>query len=234
MPLIETLHYYADRGVEIATGVLDGRDIAALGNEWERLWRETELSHPSVQWRGHVREGSKADRLDPVFPLSPLLRELCNDPRLTGLAGAALGAPAVFFKDKLITKDSGTHGYGLHQDWAYWTGYSVPADDMVTLQIAIDGCDEENGTIEVWPKAEELLPPPDDDPLDVAPGAVAPSGTLIALDPGDVLLLHPLVPHRSAINRSARPRRSYFITYVSARHEEVARRRNAELDERLR
>ncbi len=131
---------------------------------------------------------------------------------------------------KLITKSSGTLGYGLHQDWPYWARFGAPADDMVTLQIAIDPCEAANGALELWPKAPGVLPPAPDDPFDVDPAALrASTGELLTMEAGDVLLLHPLVPHRSGANRSDRMRRTYFITYVSAEYGEAARLREAEL-----
>ena len=216
---------YASKGYARAFDVLADDDVEMLRREWARLWSVVEPEHPSVQWRGHVAEGSRADRLDPAFVLSTELEALCRDERLTGLAAAVLGQGALFFKDKLITKTSGTHGYGLHQDWPYWEPFGAPADHLVTLQIAIDPCTAENGALEVWPKAPGVLPPPADDPLDVDPSAVDHhAGELMELDAGDLLLLHPLVPHRSATNCSKGTRRAYFITYVTEQYADAAAR----------
>ena len=77
---------YAERGFVRVAGTLDSNGIAMLRREWSRLWNETSSDHPSVQWRGHVEQGSIADRLDPAFPLSNELYALCRDPRLIELA----------------------------------------------------------------------------------------------------------------------------------------------------
>jgi ectoine hydroxylase-related dioxygenase (phytanoyl-CoA dioxygenase family) len=226
----DALLAYRRTGFARVPGLLDQSDLAMLEREWSRLWSDLDRAHPSIQLRGHQTEGSTADRIDPAYPLSADLQALCDDPRLTGLAEQALGRRAVLFKDKLITKSSGTHGYGLHQDWAYWTDFGAPADHLMTLQIAIDPCDAENGALEVWPAAPGLLPPPADEPLDLDPASLESSGgALLPLAAGDILLLHPLAPHRSAPNRSDRPRRAYFITYVSAEHESARWKREAQL-----
>ena len=231
MTSVPNLDDYAERGFVRLAGVLDRDDVAMLAREWSRLWSETDAGHPSIQWRGHVDQGSIADRLDPAFPLSEELSALCRDPRLVALAEAALGQSALLFKDKLITKRRGTRGYELHQDWPYWARFGAPADHFVTLQIAIDPADEVNGALEVWPKAADVLPAAPDDPLDVDPAALGNEpGTLIAMDAGDVLLLHPLVPHRSGPNRSEGMRRSYFITFVSLECASAVRLRQAELE----
>ena len=221
---------YAERGFVLVPGALGPGDVAMLRREWARLWGEIGTSHPSVQWRGHDEQGRIADRIDPAFPLSEELHALCRDPRLVGLAEAALGRPAALFKDKLITKASGTHGYGLHQDYPYWARFGAPADHLVTLQIAIDPCGLDNGALEVWPKAADVLPPAPDDPLDVDPAALGGEpGTLVEMEAGDVFLLHPLVAHRSGTNHSADMRRTYFISYVSADYAAAARLREADL-----
>ena len=227
LPDLET---YGELGFVRLAGILDCGDVAMLTREWSRLWSETDAGHPSIQWRGHVDHGTVADRLDPAFPLSDELRALCGDPRLVRLAEAALRQPAVLFKDKLITKRSGTRGYELHQDWPYWARFGAPADHFVTLQIAIDPSDEANGALEVWPKAAGVLPAAPDDPLDVNPAALGDQpGTLIAMEAGDILMLHALVPHRSGTNRSEAMRRSYFITFVSAQYASAVRLREAEI-----
>jgi ectoine hydroxylase-related dioxygenase (phytanoyl-CoA dioxygenase family) len=221
---------YGARGFARVPHVLEEADVAMLRREWSRLWAEVGESHPNVQRRNHVDEGSKADRIDPAFPLSADLHGLCQDQRLTRLAEAALGRPARLFKDKLITKSSGTHGYAIHQDWPYWSRFGAPPDHLITMQIAIDACDAENGAIEVWPKAPGVLASPADEPLDVDPEVLGGrSGELMHLDAGDILLLHPLVPHQSGINRSDRPRRSYFVTYVSDDYADAAMRRAEEI-----
>jgi ectoine hydroxylase-related dioxygenase (phytanoyl-CoA dioxygenase family) len=229
----EIMASYFRTGLARVRAVLGEADLSTLRREWARLWKEIPDSHPSVQWRNHAH-GITADRLDPAYILSPQLQSLCGDSRLTSIARAALGGDAVFFKDKLITKSSGTHGYALHQDWPYWARFGVPADCVVTLQIAIDRSDEENGALEVWPKAAEVLPSPPDEPLDVDPTSVDErDAQLIVLEPGDVFLLHPLAPHRSGTNRSSVQRRAYFVTYVRSDYLNAARQRAMEVQHDL-
>jgi ectoine hydroxylase-related dioxygenase (phytanoyl-CoA dioxygenase family) len=83
------------------------------------------------------------------------------------------------------------------------------------VQVAIDPSTDENGGVELWPsKHREILPPPAENPLDVAESAVAlDEAELIPLGAGDLLFFHSLVPHRSAPNKSNQSRRAVFITY---------------------
>lgn len=216
---------YLERGFVRIPRVVGDAELAVVRAEWSRLWRENGDGHPSVQWRKHDDGRTVPDRIDPPYLMSTPLHGICTDPRLCDLAARWLGAPVVMFKDKLISKAPGTHGYGLHQDWQYWTKYGVPADRMTTMMIALDPCDEVSGALEVWPTAAGPLPPPADEPRDVDPAAVDLSlGTLVPLEPGDALLLHPLAPHRSAPNRSGNPRRAYFVSYITADYASAAKR----------
>lgn len=227
--LNEQQQAYLEQGFVRIPRVLEEDDLALIRSEWDRLWRENGDGHPSVQWRRHDTRQRIPDRIDPPYLMSPALHDICTDTRLTDLAAHWLGAPVVMFKDKLISKEPGTHGYGLHQDWLYWTKYGVPAHRMTTMMIALDPCDEVSGALEVWPAASGPLPAPADEPRDVDPAAVDMAlGTLVPLDPGDALLLHPLAPHRSAPNRSANLRRAYFVSYITAEYAPAAERYKAE------
>jgi hypothetical protein len=217
---------YRDKGFLRVPNLLAEGDIAMLRSEWDRLWSEIDPAHPSIQWRGHEGRGRTADRIDGAYRLSPSLHALCTSAPLTDLAADLLGAPVVLFKEKLISKEPGTHGYGLHQDWPYWTDYEIPPDRMTTVLLALDRSDSQNGAVEVWPTARGVLPAPaDDDPRDVDPAAVQASvGEVVPLEAGDAMLLHPLAPHRSAPNWSETPRRAYFVTYTTAEYASAAKR----------
>ena len=208
---------YAADGYLALRALFDGAEVAAWRDECDLVFRL-----PGVVREGNLRARSRPsgsgrpviDRLDPVTDLSPVLRQLAADPRVLEAAEIALGQRPVLFKDKLITKPPGTHGYGVHQDYMRWQFLPVPPDGVVTVAVAFDPASAESGAIEMFRGQHSRLL--------TAPGVVAdPSeddvgtenGQLIPLDPGDALLFHSLVPHRSGPNRSDRPRRMLFLTY---------------------
>jgi ectoine hydroxylase-related dioxygenase (phytanoyl-CoA dioxygenase family) len=218
----EDLDAYRRDGFVVARGVIARDEIDALFVEWRRLWDEAsaDLDRPGIHWRRHDTLGRIADRLDPVSILSPTFAALADDERLASIAAQALGAPCTFFKDKLITKPPGTHGYALHHDYAYWSPFGIGADDVVSISLALDANDEVNGGIEVFPGLHTReLRADRDDPLDLDPSAVEGAISHVPrLDPGDALVFHACIPHRSAPNRSTRLRRIYAATYMNARH----------------
>ena len=218
----DDLDAYRRDGFVVARGVITRGEIDALLVEWRRLWDEAsaDLDRPGVHWRRHDTLGRIADRLDPVSTLSPTYAALADDSRLEAIAREALGAPCTFFKDKLISKPPGTHGYGLHNDYAYWSAFGIGADEVVSISLALDPNDELNGGIEVFPGLHTReLPADRDDPLDLDLASVAGAVSHVPrLDPGDALVFHACIPHRSAPNRSTGLRRIYAATYMHARH----------------
>jgi len=185
--------------------------------ECDRLWAmlSTSAGDTRVQFRAHENGTAIADRIDPLLDVSRVFKRLSKDPRIVKAVEDALDGHSKVIKAKLITKRPGTHGYDLHQDYPYWQHMGLPADSMLTVQVAIDPSDDENGGVELWPsKHREILPPPPENPLDVAETAVAlEEAELIPLAIGDLLLFHSLAPHRSAANKSKNSRRAVFITY---------------------
>jgi ectoine hydroxylase-related dioxygenase (phytanoyl-CoA dioxygenase family) len=213
---------YRRDGFVVARHVLKRDEIEALCIEEARLWSEAaaDLEREGVYWRKHETLGRVADRLDPVCTISKSFAALAEDSRMTAIADAVLGAPCAFFKDKLIAKPPGAHGYRLHHDYAYWTGLDVPAEEFVTLSLALDASDEANGGVELFPGLHtKALASSREDPFDLDPVSVAGAPSSVPeLAPGDVLVFHSCVPHRSAPNRSGRSRRVYVATYMHARH----------------
>ncbi len=211
---------YRSRGYVAVRGHFGPAEVALWRAECNRLWEALALEpgQGRIQFREHQNGTTIADRIDPLLDLSPVFRRMSRDPLIVASVESALEGTAKVVKAKLITKRPGTHGYGLHQDFPYWQHLGMPADHLLTVQIAIDPATEESGGVELWPGMHrKILPAPPENRLDVAESAVAlAKAELIPLATGDLLLFHSLAPHRSAPNRSTQPRRAVFVTYGRA------------------
>jgi ectoine hydroxylase-related dioxygenase (phytanoyl-CoA dioxygenase family) len=107
----------------------------------------------------------------------------------------------------------------LHQDAAY---YPIRPHDHVTAWIALDEATTENGCMTVAPgghhdglydhRAEEY-----DTDIVIPESAYDGSFVEVPMAPGDVLLSHCLVPHRTGPNRTEKPRRALIMAYMDAR-----------------
>jgi hypothetical protein len=142
---------------------------------------------------------------------------------LAGIARSALGVDeVVLFQDNLIWKPPGTTDeVRWHQDFAYWP---LGSPDGVTLWIALDEATPANGCLEYVPgthREGERSPtdftagsgqPGRDDlpPLDPSGRDVVAAPAL----PGEALLHHPLVWHRSPGNTTETDRRAFSLTWI--------------------
>jgi ectoine hydroxylase-related dioxygenase (phytanoyl-CoA dioxygenase family) len=218
---------FRESGLLVLKGVFAAEEVAGWIGESDRLWKAAlRDGDPRVQWRGVVGGGEIADRLDPVWDISPLYHALIHQGTLLEIASSLLGERALPFKAKLIAKRPGTVGYQMHQDHPYWEFLGAPADAYLNVLVAFDRFDATSGATEGFPgQHHSRVPPPSDEPLDADEARMDTSrGVLIELDPGDIALFHSLLPHRSAPNRSTRERRGLFVTYHAARYAGLTKR----------
>ena len=227
--LTEAAAAYRAEGFAVLPSVFTAAEVEGWKRECDRLagaLSQIDEGDGRIQSRSRQGGGMARDRYDPVTEFSTPFRDLASDPRLQAIAAAALGGPPVRFKDRLILKSAGTDGYGLHRDWPYWEFLGIPPDEIVSLMLSVDATDARNGALEVFPGLHGTpLPAALDDPLDLDPRAVegrVPSvaGTVA----GDVLLLHPMAPHRSGPNRSGGSRRILTYIFTLARNADAAAR----------
>ena len=214
---------YWQKGYTIIRNLLTQTEINQLQTECDQLMAQPDLffQHiPEADLRRDIKGNPVRDRLDPVIHLSPFINKIAQNSFLTAVIDDILGEKANLFKDKLIFKPSGTAGYELHQDYAYWEQTGLPADGVLSVQVAIDAADAENGAIILYSELHQSrLPAPVNAPRDVCPSSVegvAPE--LIITNPGDILVFHSLTPHQSGINYSERSRRTLYLSYNASRY----------------
>src|SRR5262247_400251 len=142
---------YKEDGFLIVRGVFTDGEISALDAEAERLYRRSDLidtDNIRCRWQNHFQTGEcRFDCFDPVIDLSPAYERVARSPQLLDLVGQLYEERACLFKDKLIFKLPGAEGYRLHQDYIGWDSFPT---SFLTLIVAIDPCDAENGATEVF------------------------------------------------------------------------------------
>lgn len=151
------------------------------------------------------------------------LRELVFDPRLTGAAAQLLEVDRLrFWHDQVFYKPAGHPGVvPWHQDYSYWTR-TAPARH-VTINILLDGADEESGCIQFVPGSHEwgLLPPVGfDEPLETIRKNIGDDRDWnprpVPVPSGSATFHHSHTLHGSGPNRSTRPRRALVFNYMCA------------------
>jgi hypothetical protein len=161
----------------------------------------------------HDTGESLFETFDPVIDLAPICRRIAHDARIFDVLADLYGEPACLFKDKLIFKPPGAKGYVLHQDFIAWPGFPR---SFLTVLVPIDAADATNGCTECFSGYHHagLLTPEDGQFHEVPSGVIdSARGVKLELAPGDIAIFSGFTPHRSAPNRSSRPRRQLYLSY---------------------
>ncbi len=156
----------------------------------------------------------------------PFWVRLISDDRLLDIAEAFIGPNIALFASHYIAKPP-LDGKAVlwHQDGSYWP---LEPMDVVTLWLAVDRSDTENGCLRVLP-GTQTGPLFDEHELEVVDDGTNVLGTGIrpenlateaavdiVLNPGDLSVHHANVIHGSDGNRSERWRRGLTIRYIPA------------------
>lgn len=202
---------FSTDGLAIFRDVLDPQLIAETANH--------------IDWLLEKNPGIRPEQLhNDLMTDDPFWVRLVSDRRLVDIAEAFIGPNIGLFASHYIAKPPLSGQAVLwHQDGSYW-----PLDPMevVTLWLAVDDSDVENGCMRVIPGSqndrllgEDELDRHDDgtnvlgsgmhvDEIDEA------KSVDVVLKAGDVSVHHPAVIHGSKGNQSNRWRRGLTIRYI--------------------
>jgi 2-aminoethylphosphonate dioxygenase len=174
---------------------------------------------PGRWMRYYERRGGTGEkmlaRIENFVPYHPGLAATFRSPRLLDVLAALCGERVVLFKDKINFKLPGGAGFAPHQDAPAYVNFGV--EHHLTVMAPVDAFTRDNGCLEMARDASErvFLPHnPDGTVRDEVMERLALEPVLAV--PGDAIVFDAWVPHRSGPNRSAAPRRSYYLTYNPA------------------
>lgn len=149
------------------------------------------------------------------------------EPRLEAVFKQLLGKAPLAVQTMLYFKPPGARGQALHQDQYY---LRVQPGTCIAAWMALDGCDEENGCLQVVSGSHALpvLCPEDADTTQSFTDVTVPLGANMQPEPvimkaGDVLFFNGQLIHGSFPNSSgSRFRRALIGHYIDANADQVA------------
>lgn len=225
---------YHGKGYIALKGAFSSSEVSAIQAECDRLFslhtEDKDKHNLRVQFRQSASGRAVLDRIDPFIDISPVLRDLGNDPRIVDAVSAIFGEQASLFKDKMILKRPGTHGYGVHQDYTNWQEVPPPAELLISVLVSVDDSSRENGALELFPGMHQNHYREREVPSDIfnpkaglVPDEVMAGrpSELIDLKAGDLVFFHSLTPHQSGVNTSNQTRRAIYFSYAPARFGDV-------------
>jgi len=151
----------------------------------------------------------------------PVFRSWVQHPMAGAICGRMHGdgVPIAIFRAMFMNKPASA---GTVLPWHQDRWMQLDRDPLVTVYTALDEANAANGCMYVIAGSHHTVVNPSHPSayLDEAHyGRHCPPGSEVALElvPGEVLLLHNWLIHRSGVNRSDAPRRAFSVCYMDGR-----------------
>jgi ectoine hydroxylase-related dioxygenase (phytanoyl-CoA dioxygenase family) len=155
-------------------------------------------------------------------PGSTIYGMIARSETVVGAMERLLGEEVYHYHSKMIMKDAKTGGaWTWHQDYGYWYHNGVIKPDLASISIAIDPSTRENGCLQIVPKSHRLGRIEHTLAGNQAGADMARVEKIlerfpieyVVLEPGDAVVFHSNLLHRSDANRSDKPRWSMICCY---------------------
>lgn len=205
----EALQAWRSRGFLVVEDALDATARGSLRAWAEAMARPPRVGEQRLQYFERIGSAAALCRTERFLDDDSDLRALLVGGAVPAIAGVLLGAEATLYKEKLNCKPPGGAGFAPHQDAVAYPNVS----QSITCLIAVEAMTPENGCLEFAAGHITALLPTD------AAGCVAPDVVesldwqAVPLMAGAALFFTSFVPHRSGPNRTAAPRRAFYLTY---------------------
>ncbi len=177
---------------EHLVGMLKAEQARFASRDESRLSVQVQLVHQSIIIRDFV----------------------CNGPQIP-IVVEALGENVCFTHQQYVTKyadEKQRTDVPWHQDNGY--GRLVPANDL-TVWIALDDCDTNNGCLWVHPGSQKLGDLPHHGEHGLRAADVEGAGIALPMQAGDAVMFGSLLLHRSLANTTSGTRVAMYVRYCT-------------------
>ncbi|MCC5886660.1 MAG: phytanoyl-CoA dioxygenase family protein [Gammaproteobacteria bacterium] len=191
--------------------------------DYDRMLMQLDSSDGTYDAAGAQTRGHKGRTLNyrkiQLLERDPIFLEYMQLPVFAEAASHFYGdKPVAAFRAMFMNKPAGRGTFlPLHQD--RWR--ALDRDPLLTIYIALDAANEENGCMEIIPGTQHTLLNPDH-PSGFLTAEMArdfdhhPRRKPLVLEAGEAVLMHPWMLHGSGVNRSDRPRRAFSVCLMDA------------------
>ena len=216
-------HGFPDAGFVVERGLFDSEEVALL----QRV-TAAELGGIDEGWARRDASG-RPTQLSVRNELGDdLFSAVARSPRVVGRMTQLLGGEVYHWHHKLMVKAGGGGGaWEWHQDYGYWYEDGCLRPLLASCVVAISSHTRENGCLEVLAgshglgrldhgrRGDQTAANPDR----VEAARARFEHRYVELEPGDALLFHCNLLHRSGANRTDAPRLSLICCYNAARND---------------
>ncbi|GAA4726318.1 phytanoyl-CoA dioxygenase family protein [Brevibacillus fulvus] len=212
--------FFAETGYLVIKEMFQPEEIAAIKNEYEKIWLQMLASGEIKQDPLRPLESLYPNRFRDFHRENERIARFSLDPRVIELLEELLEEEPLVIQTSYFFKPPGSRGLSLHQD-----NYTVGVHPGTTyaVWVSLDATDEENGGLLIVPGTHKL----DLLSCEFVPGSSAayagemtpiPPGfrrVQISTRPGDVVIFTGYTMHGSPRNRSENRYRQAFVTHFA-------------------
>jgi ectoine hydroxylase len=211
------VRFFQEEGYLIVKEVLSAEEVELLRNA---AVADKKLDENSFSVKDG--EGGAARLALWNHPGSTIYGMIARSETVVGAMERLLGEEVYHYHSKMIMKDAKTGGaWTWHQDYGYWYHNGVIKPDLASISIAIDPSTRENGCLQIVPRSQKLGRIDHTLSGNQAGADMARVEKVlerlpiehVVLDPGDAVVFHSNLLHRSDANRSDKPRWSMICCY---------------------
>ena len=211
---------YAKDGYIIIKGFLNSEEVTIFRDK-ARADLEHQLNNNDIMQKGD-EEGNVTLLKMWYTAEDDMYGMLARDERLVNSAEELLDKPVYLYSHKMTMKQPGTGGaWEWHQDYGYWHNYGCLAPEMLSIWISLDRSIKTNGCLQVL-RGSHQIGRLDHERVNeqtvVKPDYIEAAGkrfdlVYVEMEPGDALIFHCNLLHRSDANKSDIPRWGYICSY---------------------
>ncbi len=216
-------HYHSD-GFVIARQFLNSDEVELLA----KIARADQLIKQTASGRADGEGGVVTLTVENELATDSIYGAIVRSRRLVNAMEQMLGGEVYHYHHKMILKEPRIGGaWTWHQDYGYWYNNGCLFPHLASCLIAVDRATKENGCLQVLRGSHHLGridhgPVGDQTGADLERVAVAKERLELVyceLEPGDAILFHCNLLHRSDQNRSEHPRWAFIACYNAARND---------------
>jgi ectoine hydroxylase-related dioxygenase (phytanoyl-CoA dioxygenase family) len=223
------LDAYNTNGFHIARGLFASDEINCMKAEAER-----NLAGASLLKKAD-RAGNPVDLAMWDRPQDDIYGMFSRNERVVKNVELLLGGEAYLYSAKMIMKNAREGGaWEWHQDYGYWYDYGCLLPTMLSCLIAVDRATQENGCLQILSGSHTMGRINHDrineqtmaNPEHVEAARARFPLVSLELDPGDAVLFHCNLLHRSDANRSEHRRWNFIASYNTVANQPYKRVRD--------
>lgn len=232
-PTHQQMLQYAEDGYFIAPGLLSEAEVANF-RDHARSELDRENAGGDVMEKGD-KSGNKTLLKLWNTAEADKYGYLARDERLVGLAEGLIGEDSYLYSHKMTMKQPREGGaWEWHQDFGYWYNNGCLAPDMLSIYIALDKSTQANGCLQVLKASHKLgrLDHVREDGQTIVQAEYMAAAEkrfehlYVEMEPGDALVFHCNLLHRSDSNRSDTYRWGYICSYNAVANAPFEKRRD--------